>query len=77
MIVSRPVAATVAPACASTVIASGRAVVRRATRFPDAAAIRSATLVSAMTLPRPTTTRWSAVSCSSLIRWLETSTARP
>ena len=30
-----------------------------------------------MTWPRPTTTRWSAVSCSSLIRWLETSTARP
>ena len=29
------------------------------------------------TLPRPTTTRWSAVSCSSLIRWLDTSTARP
>ena len=30
-----------------------------------------------MTRPRPTTTRWSAVSCSSLIRWLDTSTARP
>ena len=30
-----------------------------------------------MTWPRPTTTRWSAVSCSSLIRWLDTSTARP
>ena len=55
--VSRPVAATVAPACASTVIASGRAVVRSVTRPPDAAASSSATLVSAMTLPRPTTTR--------------------
>ena len=39
--------------------------------------MRSATLRSAMTLPRPATTRWSAVSCSSLIRWLETRTARP
>ena len=66
-----------APACASTVIASGRAVVRSVTRSPDAAASSSATLVSAMTRPRPTTTRWSAVSCSSLIRWLDTSTARP
>ena len=47
------------------------------TRSPDAAASRSATLVSAMTRPRPTTIKWSAVSCSSLIRWLETSTARP
>ena len=33
--------------------------------------------MSATTLPRPITTRWSAVSCSSLIRWLDTSTARP
>ena len=55
--VSRPVAATVAPAPASAAIASGRAVVRSATRSPDAAAISSATLVSAMTRPRPTTTR--------------------
>jgi hypothetical protein len=65
------------PRVASTVIASAGAVVRSVTRPPDAAAISSATLVSAMTRPRPTTTRWSAVSCSSLIRWLETSTARP
>src|SRR5580693_3477934 len=67
----------VAPACASTVVASVRALVRTVTRPPDAAAISSATLVSAMTWPRPTTTRWSALSCSSLIRWLDTSTARP
>jgi hypothetical protein len=33
--------------------------------------------VSAMSRPRPMTTRWSAVSSSSLIRWLDTSTARP
>ena len=33
--------------------------------------------VSAIRRPRPITTRWSAVSSSSLIRWLETSTVRP
>ena len=43
----------------------------------DAEATRSRTLVSAMSRPRPMTTRWSAVSSSSLIRWLDTSTARP
>ena len=58
--VSGPVTATVAPAWASTVIASVRAVVRNCTRSPEADAIRLATLVSAMTCPRPTTTRWSA-----------------
>ena len=57
MSVSRSVAATMAPACASTVIASDRAVVRTVTRPLDAVAISSATLVSAMTRPRPTTTR--------------------
>ena len=72
-----PVAVTVAPASSSTVSASVRAVVRSSTRPPDAAAISSAMPMSAMTLPRPTTTRWSAVSSSSLIRWLDTSTARP
>ena len=41
--VSGPVAATVAPASASTVIAAVRAPVRRVTRSPDAAAISSAT----------------------------------
>ena len=58
-------------------MASARAVVRSRTRSPEAAAMSAATLVSAMTWPRPATTRWSAVSCSSLIRWLETRTARP
>ena len=74
---SRPVAATVAPDRLSTVIASGRALVRSVTRPPEKAATSSAALVSAMTLPRPITTRWSAVSSSSLIRWLDTRTARP
>ena len=66
--VSGPVAATVAPASASVVIASERALVRSVTRPAEAAAINSATLVSATSLPRPITTRWSAVSSSSLIR---------
>ena len=54
---SGAVAATVAPAWARTVIASVRAAVRSSTRFPDAASISAATLVSAMTRPRPITTR--------------------
>jgi hypothetical protein len=58
--VSGPVAATVAPAFASTVVAYGLAVVRSVTRPLEASAIRSARLMSAMTLPRPITTRWSA-----------------
>ena len=58
-------------------MASVRCGVRTSTRSPEAAASRSATLVSAISRPRPMTTRWSAVSSSSLIRWLETSTARP
>ncbi len=44
---------------------------------PSCAAIRSSTPALARTLPRPTTTTWSAMSSSSLSRWLETSTARP
>ena len=32
---------------------------------------------SARTAPRPMTTRWSAVSAISDIRWLETKTVRP
>ena len=72
-----PRSATSAPAFDSTVIASQRALVRTVTRAADTDAIRSATDVSAITVPRPTITRWPAVSCSSLIRWLETSTARP
>ena len=54
---SRAVAATSAPARASTVIASSRAGVRTVTRSAEAAAIRSATLASATTRPRPATTR--------------------
>ena len=71
------IAATVAPALASTVMASVRCEVRNRTRVPEAPATRSATLVSATSRPRPMTTRWSAVSSSSLIRWLETRIARP
>ena len=71
------IAATVAPALASRVMASVRCEVRSRTRVPEAPATRSATLVSATIRPRPMTTRWSAVSSSSLIRWLETRIARP
>ena len=58
-------------------MASVRCEVRSSTRVPEAPATRSATLVSATSRPRPMTTRWSAVSSSSLIRWLETRIARP
>ncbi len=37
----------------------------------------SATVVSAISLPRPITTRWSAVCAISASRWLDTSTVRP
>ena len=39
--------------------------------------MKSAIEVSASSRPRPMTTRWSAVSAISLIRWLETKTVRP
>src|SRR6266568_677516 len=77
-----PSAATSAPACVRTLVASAGAVVRSVTRSPDAAASRSWVLASAITRPRPAITRWPAPpsvnrACSSLIRWLDTSTARP
>src|ERR1700722_199799 len=72
-----PASATVAPALPSAFAASQRAAVRTVTRSAEVDAIRSATLVSAMTRPRPTITTWPALSWSSLIRWLDTSTARP
>ena len=72
-----PLPLALALAAVSTVIASATWVVRRTNRPPDASAIRSCTLVSASSRPRPMTTRWSAVSASSLIRWLETKTVRP
>ena len=37
----------------------------------------SSTVMSATRRPRPITTTWSAISCISLIRWLETRTVRP
>jgi hypothetical protein len=52
-----PVAATSAPAALRTSIARPGTVVRTVTRPPDAVAISSATLASAITRPRPTTTR--------------------
>src|ERR1700733_11471982 len=67
-----PFAVTSAPALASAVIASAGAGVRSVMRLPEAAAMRSATEVSAVTRPRPMTTRWPAVPSSSPIRWLDT-----
>ena len=54
---SGPSVPTVAPAAASTAAASRAAAVRSLTRSPDAAATRSATVVSAITRPRRATTR--------------------
>ena len=39
--------------------------------------MNSATVQSAMSLPRPITSRWSAVFSISDIRWLDTNTVRP
>ena len=55
---------------------SERCGVVTSTRSLDAFVSSCATLVSATRRPRPMTMRWSAVSSSSPIRWLETSTTR-
>ena len=75
---SGSVAATVAPALASTVIASVRCggahldpVLRRGGQQRRARSCRRSAGRGRSTI------RWSAVSSSSLIRWLETRTARP
>jgi hypothetical protein len=52
MTVSRPVATTAPPAPSSTAAPTAGEAVRSVTRSPDAAAISSRTLVSAMTRPR-------------------------
>ena len=50
---------------------------RTTTTFCEARATKSSTLVSAISLPRPITIRWSAVSAISLIRCDDTKTVRP
>src|SRR5262245_61060052 len=65
---SGPELAASAPALANAVMAAASAGVLTVTRSAEAAAISAATLESAITRPRPTTTSWSAVSSSSLIR---------
>ena len=57
LVVARKQVQRVKAPVSGTAAASPGALVRRMTWSPDAAAIRSATVVSAMTLPRPTTTR--------------------
>ncbi|TWE20368.1 histidine kinase/DNA gyrase B/HSP90-like ATPase [Kitasatospora atroaurantiaca] len=57
-----PVTVTAAPAAVNTAVARVFSDVRRVTRPRAVPASSSRTVVSAMTLPRPTT-RWSALSC--------------
>ena len=70
--------ATVPPRCAISSAGLGRprptGPARRGGRSDS---ISSCVLTSAISRPRPMTSRWSAVSAISLIRWLETSTVRP
>ena len=73
----RPSETGTAPAFARTVIAAGTSVVVIATRSSEAVAMSWSTETSARSRPLPITIRWSAVSSSSLIRWLETKTVRP
>src|SRR5580658_4657031 len=68
---------TVAPAPPSAVVNAARSGVTSLTPPPPLRATKSATLVSAISRPRPITTSRSAVSDISLIRWLDTSTVRP
>ena len=68
---------TVAPAAvrvAAKAIPSG---VTSLTAAPPLRATKSATVVSAISRPRPITTSRSAVTDISLIRWLDTNTVRP
>jgi hypothetical protein len=51
--------------------------VRTMTAWPELRSMNSAIPQSAISRPRPTTIRWSAVFSISDIRWLETNTARP
>ena len=67
----------VKPAPARTVIAAGTSAVLISTCPFVAAASSSATETSASRRPCPMTISWSAVSSSSLMRWLETKTVRP
>ncbi len=51
--------------------------VRTRAKSAELAEMKSVTLMSASSWPRPITMRWSAVSAISLIRWEETKTVRP
>src|SRR5580704_7446165 len=66
-----PPAAATRPA---RVAASGE---RTSTYFSELRSMKSCVLVSASSLPRPITIRWSAVTAISFIRWLDTKTVRP
>src|SRR6478735_9007059 len=73
----RSASANETPGTASSVRSRSSSGERTNTTFCEARATKSSTLVSAISLPRPITIRWSAVSAISLMRWEETKTVRP
>src|SRR5580658_3884696 len=70
-------ASTVAPASRQRAASSAAWGLRTCTDCWELDRTNSSTLVSAISRPLPITSRWSAVSAISLIRWLEISTVRP
>ena len=65
------------PAAATARASASGCGVRTRTAWPEPRAMNSAMPQSAMSRPRPMTSRWSAVYSISDIRWLETRTVRP
>jgi hypothetical protein len=69
--------ATFPPAAAIISASRSASGVRTRTDLSVLRAMTSSVLASVMSLPRPMTIRWSAVTAISFIRWLETRTVRP
>ena len=65
------------PASATALASASRCGVRTRTVCTELRAMNSCTVQSAISLPRPMTSRWSAVFSISDIRWLDTKTVRP
>lgn len=72
-----PVATASSPLRRSAARRLAGSVVRTRTRRSLCASMKSRIGVSARSLPRPRTTRWSAKVAVSFMRWLETRTVRP
>src|SRR5215472_15643783 len=72
-----PALVTPPPAAVTALASASGCGLRTRTAWPELRAMNSAMPQSAMSLPRPTTRRWSAVFSISDIRWLETRTVRP